>query len=114
MSKLLWTKESVAQMGPKFLQSVLSNMGSKNLNGTVRFGTSGKGEVPNYQVKKEFGPIAPDRCLITVFQSRSHKKYTGTAVFNNDNLSEAFSYADIVEMLANNIKEMLADDNLHS
>lgn len=101
MSKLLWTKESVAQMGPKFLQLVLSNMGSKNLNGTVRFGTSGKGEVPNYQVKTEFGPIAPDRCLIKVFQSRSHKVYTGTVVFNDDNLSDEFTHEDILNMLPN-------------
>ena len=71
-------------------------------------------EKQHYQVKKEFGPIAPDRHLITVYQSRSHKKYTGTAVFNEDNLSEEFTYADIIEMLANDIKGMLADDNIHS
>jgi len=101
MSKLLWTKERVTQMGPKFLQGVLANMGSKNLNGTVRFGTSGKGEVPNYQVKTEFGPIAPGRCLIKVFQSKSHKEYNGTEVFNDDNLSDEFTHADILSMLPN-------------
>ncbi|MFT7683990.1 hypothetical protein [Moritella dasanensis] len=114
MKKPLWTKERIAQKGSVFLQSVLNNMGSKSLNATVRFGTTGTGDLPNYQVKKEFGPIAPDRHLITVYQSRSHKKYTGTAVFNEDNLSEEFTYADIIEMLANDIKGMLADDNIHS
>lgn len=99
MTKLIWTTESVNEKGYDFLQSVLANMGSEKFQPTVRFGTLGTGDSPNYQVKKDLGALIGVK--IEVFQSRSeqHKPYTGKEVFNDDNLSEEFSYAEIKAML---------------
>ncbi|MCB1600680.1 MAG: hypothetical protein KDI66_11755 [Xanthomonadales bacterium] len=76
----------VARLGEKFMKRVLDNSGRGS---SVRFGVTGSGQTPNYQVEVEERPRA-------LFSGRSHKEWTGDEVaFEPHNLSGAFAFADL-------------------
>ena len=91
--KLNWKLENLSSLSSSLLKNVRKNMRTKEYQPTVRFGTTGTGEFPNYQIK-----FIND--TVITYQSRSHKKYTGTDVFDDNNLSRPFTYAEIDEVIA--------------
>jgi hypothetical protein len=81
---------SIETLGFLFLQKVLSNMATDS---SVRFGQTGKGIRPNYQVTYANGEIA-------VFRG-THETFQDIDKFNRDNISIAFSYEDVLLAMKN-------------
>lgn len=86
MSRFIWTKENLPQLGLIFLRTVLDNMREEGT--TVRFGNTGQGIKPNYQIR------FPNTVSIS-FSGLSHERFNGPATFEEKNLSEPFSYSTI-------------------
>lgn len=88
--KLEWkdVDDLVARVGEAYMIKVLGNSGA----GThVRFGLTGNGTAPNYQV--EFEGSERPRLL---FGGLSHKEWTGDEKeFADDRLSKPFPYEDL-------------------
>ena len=76
MSRFIWTKENLPQLGLIFLRTVLDNM--REEGATVRLGNTGQGIKPNYQIRFP-----------------NHERFNGPATFEEKNLSEPFSYSTI-------------------
>ncbi|MFC1507956.1 hypothetical protein ACFL5R_01855 [Pseudomonadota bacterium] len=96
--KYEWTLEKLAAKGAEFILSVINNMGS-GARTTVRFGTEGSGEMPNYQVDKTIEIWGQERKVTELYQSRSHKQLNTTLdEFSSDNLSRSFSLAEMLEL----------------
>ncbi|WP_338545200.1 hypothetical protein V6W80_20070 [Pseudomonas benzopyrenica] len=81
MSKFIWTEENLPQLGLIFLRTVLDNM--RREGATVRFGNTGQGIKPNYQIR------FPNNRSIS-FSGLSHEKFIGPDLFEEKNLSESF------------------------
>lgn len=78
-----------------YYRSVLGNMGGPKKNAMVRFGITGEGIAPNYEVSFE-------NQSKTTFGGRSHKNDPGLAdTFNEDNLSQYYSYNEVQGLLKN-------------
>lgn len=91
MSKNIeWTMDKLASLGIVSLRYILGKM--RNEEASVRFGTTGTGTYPNYQVKFSNG-------VVMTYQSKSHEKYSGADVFTDSNLSNDFSYSEILEAM---------------
>ena len=88
MSRFIWTPNRISELGMKFLKSVLDNMNTEDTK--IRFGTTGQGIKPNYQVSY------PEKEPIT-FSGRNHEKFSGSDRFEENNLSESFPYSTIQE-----------------
>ncbi|MEH6386721.1 MULTISPECIES: hypothetical protein [Pseudomonas] len=87
MSKLVWTKTKLPELGLIFLRTMLEKMRGDE-GATVRLGTTGQGIRPNYQIT--LSGKAP-----RVFNGLNHEIYTGTERFDDGNLSSFFSFFDI-------------------
>ena len=84
-----WTNEDdfVAQVGEKFAQQVLGNMPSGS---SVRFGETGEGVFPNYQVESSEGT--------TLWRGNGHGTWSGSVEeFNQSKVSKPFSREGIFE-----------------
>lgn len=77
-----------------YFRSVLSNMGSPKAGSLVRFGTEGEGISPNYQIKFIEGEEVTYRGL-------SHKPNLKQQYYENDNLSDYFTYEGVQHLLSN-------------
>ncbi|KXJ32922.1 hypothetical protein [Pseudomonas sp. HUK17] len=86
MSRFIWTEENLPQLGLIFLGKVLDKM--RKEGATVRFGNTGQGIKPNYQVR------LPNTVSIS-FSGLSHKRFNGPDTFEEKNLSEPFSFSTI-------------------
>ena len=102
---LEWTDadDVVARLGEKFMKRVLENSGQAS---SVRFGLTGSGQTPNYQVEVEGRPRA-------LFSGRSHKDWTRAVdVFEPHNISEPFAYADLYAAFVEQYRERLKGKSL--
>lgn len=87
MISIRWDMENMSKLGRLFLRNVIDNM--RNFEeAKVRFGETGQGIQPNYQVTFPNG-------IVRTFRGSSHKPFSQAEEFNLDNLSEAFSLEDI-------------------
>lgn len=85
---------------PAYFRQVMGNMVDLGFGprrgdvGYVRFGTTGTGHAPNYQIE---GPDSVKHC----FRGMGHGEATDAGdEFEPRNLSDQFSYDEITEMLA--------------
>lgn len=90
MSSIVWNKFNLeSSLGRIFLNCVLNNMVSKESK--VRFGITGKGIHPNYQVIDSKG-------FINTYNGRSHKKHK-VDEFSQKNLSDVFD-KEVIYLIA--------------
>ena len=89
MDKLIWTTGKLPELGLMFLRNTLDKM---HPGWTVRFGTTGKGLKPHYQIRNSQGKDL-------TFNGLSHEKFIDQDVFNDDNLSRGFDYDEITTAL---------------
>jgi len=93
MSKLHWDTNSIRDLDPRYLREVLAKL--KGPNSTVRFGLTGSGQAPNYQVTRVRGGPA------YMYSGQSHEPYHSHEPFEDGNLSAtAFGPVQIREALA--------------
>lgn len=77
----------VARLGEKFMKRVLENAGRVSF---VRFGVTGSGQYPNYQVEVVGADPVP-------YAGLTHKVWPGDIrTFESDNLSQQFASADLL------------------
>lgn len=82
-----WTEEHLSCLGRIFLRKVLDNMRGYD-ESTVKFGTTGKGIQPNYQITYPNG-------IVRTIRGSSHGNYTDTEQFDSTKTSEVFSFAQV-------------------
>ncbi len=85
MSKLNWDVKTLPTLGLVFIRTVRDKM---HAGSSVRFGTTGAGIKPHYQIKHANGNVI-------AFNGLSHSRFDGPDVFNDANLSEPFDYSEI-------------------
>jgi hypothetical protein len=85
MGKLVWTKSNLCKLGKVFLRKAMENMRE---NATVKFGETGKGIRPNYQVTFSDGRIM-------TLNGASHRDFSRVDEFANGHISQAFTFPDI-------------------
>lgn len=86
-----WDKERLKQLSNGFLEKVFKNMGN-NKNASVRFGTTGKGIRPSYQI--EFGNNET-----TAFTGSGHKPQKKSLSASTKKISQPFSQEEIDSIL---------------
>ncbi len=91
MSQLEWNEETLPSLTRKFLRNVHDNM--RHDDTKVRFGLTGNGSNPNYEVEFPNG-----RKL--AYSGLSHEQSTRTDTFDESNLSHKFSRQQIAEARA--------------
>jgi len=87
MTKLVWNEDILISLGRIFLRKVRDNMRG-HLSSVVRFGQTGQGIAPNYQVTLPNG-------VILTYRGLSHKRFEEAAEFDISNISEPFDLAAI-------------------
>ncbi len=90
MSMLEWTEENLPQLGKLFLLSVEQNM--RHDDTKVRFGLTGTGARPNYEVEFPNG-----RRL--AYGGLSHEQDTRADTFHEKRISQAFSRQQISDAI---------------
>lgn len=88
MSQLEWNEETLPSLTRKFLRNVHEKM--RRDDSTVRFGLTGNGTSPNYEVEFKDG-----RKL--AYSGLSHEQTTRTEKFDENKLSLQFSRQQIAE-----------------
>lgn len=95
---IIWTKKNLAdKVGYSFLKKVKNNMrGDKDPDAVVRFGITGEGAYPNYQITHSKHPNKP-----RTIRGRNHEKFEieDGDEFNDSNLSQPFTYEDICSLV---------------
>jgi hypothetical protein len=85
-NRLVWDQASLSRLDLIFLRTVLDNM--REASSKVRFGVTGQGIKPNYQITFKNGLVRP----LSGLSHELHEK----GKFDSENLSETeFSYDDI-------------------
>lgn len=79
-----WNESNLSLLGKNFLSNVISNMRFED--SVVRFGETGKGTWPNYQI------TFPNERVWTI-RGSSHETYEDAEKFNSKKISEPFSLA---------------------
>lgn len=87
MNKIFWSTENLHTLGRIFLRNVMNNMRGKE-DSIVRFGETGLGIQPNYQV------IFPNGVKRTL-RGSSHDAYEQTDEFDPEKISQPFNLAAI-------------------
>jgi len=82
-----WNENNLSGLGVVFIRPVIDHMRGRE-ESTVRFGTTGEGIMPNYQVTFPNG-------VIRAIRGSSHEAYEQTDEFEDGRLSEPFSLADM-------------------
>ena len=83
----VWTDDNLPELGRTFLRNVLQNM--RNYEGTtVKFGITGKGIKPNYQVTYPNG-------VKRNINGASHDEDKRTDEYDKEKISKEFSLAQI-------------------
>ncbi|MCP4024054.1 MAG: hypothetical protein GY729_19590 [Desulfobacteraceae bacterium] len=88
---LIWDKEKINTLKNTFLKKALLNM-NDDTDSVIRFGTSGKGIRPNYQIT-----FSNDETF--VFSGSSHKTVKREPSFDNKKVSDPFDYK-LIETIA--------------
>lgn len=84
---------------PDYFRDVMLNMSTmigKKENAFVRFGLTGIGVSPNYEIGAIEGPF---QSQTFAFDGRSHERFHSPYPFDAANLSESFSYMEVRDML---------------
>lgn len=93
MSKLAWTEENLPTLGTEFLRKVIGNM---NADSVVRFGLTGQGVRPNYQVTSADNHVR-------AINSASHEEFAFKDInvqeFEPSRISEPFSLGQVAKAL---------------
>lgn len=92
MSHLDWNELKLADLGRSFLSKVFDNMRNQP-SATVRFGKTGTGVRPNYQVTF---PIEGGEPIKHPRRGSTHKRYQDTEAFNEERISDPFTYEQIM------------------
>ncbi len=79
-------------LGRPFLRKVLANFRGRH-DARVRFGITGNGIQPNYQIEYQPEGGKPARTL--AFRGSTHKPYGINEPFNEERISDAFAYWEI-------------------
>jgi len=87
---LIWDKEKIESLKLNFIKKALINMASDN-SSVIRFGTTGKGIRPNYQITFSNGDTL-------VFNGSSHKSVQRKASFDKKKVSDPFDY-ELIEKI---------------
>lgn len=82
-----WTEENLPNLGRVFLRNVRDHMRNKD-ESTVRFGETGYGSQPNYQVTFPNG-------VTRTIRGSSHEAYEQAEEFDDEKISEPFNLAAI-------------------
>jgi len=86
----------VSTLGEKFVGSVLKNMPQQS---TVRFGETGEGRFPNYQVERESGER-------TLWRGNGHGEWPeGVTEFNEGKVSIPYSKKDLLDEFIGEFRE---------
>lgn len=86
-----WNENNISLLGKSFLSNVISNM--RNDDSVVKFGETGNGIQPNYQI------TFPNKRVWTL-RGSSHETYESKENFNTEKISQAFSLAEIRSALS--------------
>lgn len=87
MTKICWEEGNLPSLGLVFLRSVRGNMRGRE-DSSVRFGETGTGVVPNYEVRYPNGVVRPIR-------GSTHESFESAENFDTSNLSKKFVLKDI-------------------
>lgn len=87
MPKIEWNENNLPTLGRFFLRRVLDNMRGRE-DSVVRFGETGQGIQPNYQV------TFPNGRIMTL-RGSSHEVFEQADEFDSHNVSKAFNLAAI-------------------
>ena len=82
-----WNQSNLSSLGVVFIRNVINHMRGRE-ESTVRFGITGEGISPNYQV------TFPNS-LVRAIRGSSHEAYEQTDEFEDGRLSEVFSLTDM-------------------
>jgi hypothetical protein len=89
-----WDAEKIGNLDPELLKNVIDNMKNKvheQPSVAVRFGTTGEGKRPNYEIVLRFAYSAV---------AKSHERDLKVDKYADENLSREFSLTEIEEILA--------------
>lgn len=90
---LEWNASSVGSVLSKpFLRKVLANFRGRK-DAVVRFGITGTGVQPNYQI--EYRPEGDKPSKTLAFRGSTHKPYGINEPFNEERISAPFEFAEI-------------------
>lgn len=87
MTSVIWDIEKLASLRSVFLRKAISNL--RSIEGaTLRFGETGKGKKPNYQV------VFPNG-VINTYRGLNHKPFLQRGQFAEPNISKPFTRFDL-------------------
>ncbi len=90
MSNIEWNTIALKNLTKIFVRRVISNMCGDE-SSSIKFGTKGTGQQPNYQITYDDGSIE-------TFNGNNHQVHTKSDSFNDKNLSEPFKFMDLIEL----------------
>lgn len=86
----LWNGENIHILPCDYMSKVIENIRNRHgINSFVKFGLTGKGVEPNYQVIDYKGGVF-------TYNGRSHDFDINTELYSENNLSRKFSYDDLI------------------
>ncbi|MFB2733757.1 hypothetical protein [Shewanella mangrovisoli] len=87
MSGIEWNEDSLPTLGRVFLRHVIGHMRGRS-ESTVRFGVTGQGIMPNYQVTFPNG-------VTRTLRGSSHDAFEQADAFDEERISRPFFLAEI-------------------
>lgn len=87
MNRLNWTEQNLTSLGSFFLRNVRDHMRGDE-GATVRFGVTGIGVQPNYQITFSNG-------VVRTIRGSSHEAFNQADEFQEDRISDPFTLAAI-------------------
>ncbi len=87
MTNITWTDDNLADLGRTFLRKVLDHMRGRE-DSQVRFGETGHGVMPNYQVRFPNG-------VVRTLRGSSHKAFEQADQFDVSKISRSFNLAEV-------------------
>ena len=87
MSGIEWDEKTLPTLGRVFLRHVIGHMRGR-AESIVRFGITGQGVMPNYQVTFPNG-------VVRTLRGSSHDSFEQAEAFNEERISRPFSLTEI-------------------
>ncbi len=103
MNNLNWNKEKLSQLDSLYLKNVIENVKrgrDQAIDAEIRFGETGTGQSPNYQINFPPNANKPDG-VVLIFRGMTHKTFEldDSNEFNNEKISEPFKLIDLESAL---------------
>lgn len=89
MTNITWTDDNLTELGRTFLRKVLDHMRGRE-DSQVRFGETGHGVMPNYQVRFPNG-------VVRTLRGSSHKAFEQADQFDVSKISRSFNLAEVTD-----------------